>query len=1507
MKQIKRLVLAALIVCMLPISAFAAYPRGKVVPCVVTDEELQSFDITLIDEDKTQTTEDGSSSSEVESEDEDVEHKLPSLVFGDDYIEINGVRYPIGIVTSATSLEDVTSEMIQAAADDESVKVYKQTLGIDGDVFGRILEDLPTGLDFSEIISKIESIMDRLKAENEAKGKWKIPWEEFEKQIKGAMLSGKSIQGMIDAIYKKLIDWINDQTVMVTKFDKEGFLAACDEVERINTRNYQIRGLIDSKAELGDVQVIPTEYVVNNSSHDGDSGLTFDVGERTFTFVAETPEYEQNKTLVKTVTQDIMPKTPIDVVAGKLATGHFTVDGKTSALKEYMDGVKNGTRQEDPAAFVAALKKDKPLIEAYYYAAAADEEGSGSGVKRDIYGNITGLDASYYSQASGKLTIPFDQDAAELMATKMEISEGKAGIIGWNADKRIIGNEEWEEIANEVAQRGAERADQESAKSSTEWQGKLYYLTEEENDERQTYRWALIDAGVLTYANGKYALADDRYGEKWVEKLKDNPYIDPTLDPEFLDNVIEYWTDEEISVDGDKERAGTVLGAAREMKRLAGVNQEREAKDPLNEQSDAEYYAAHEEQSDYMTSLCNYVFNENGTYATTKSTFPDGTPSKAQMDAYGLGEGGYEITISIPNTTENKPAIESMNRYAEAVRELREAEARWNNGSQNVTDLPDDVQKARESVAQAEADMFSTPIYDSNGIQVDNSEMVNAVVSFCDSNPTAILTSAGSTNNDNGGYMVRQGGEVTGSWEDGSLAVTGKQYRILPFTAIYSLSQIPEEADQPMTDEDYQALTAMSSKDLIAGAISDTENGEVKLQEQKGKLDAKKAELKEAKESFDNYKKEQYGDKEPTSNDWISDPFLNDYGIRIQGLQKEVDALESDVSRREKWFADGSTEPVGQEWKIANNGMFEYTNEKGEKVVVFDYDKVNMNNSDGSFVIPSEDQLKSRTGDRVFGWFLAGAFENDSNTQRENWGTFEFDGGYYAGSAETNGFSGYVLPDDQSGVGIYKDGVLYALDIKSTEDVKRMALASYGLYVMASPSGRIVDDNFLIIDEERANQWESIIPKDLRPYISQKVVVAGSDEPFSYVFDYTAWLEDHPEQTVDPNDFNHKYDTPMMDVLMDLSDGKILEALKLKRLKPSGDGSEKLGDSETTEDMAMDALEYIYTSFINSGDDLDDYPWYMYTDIIEAARQLLPDLRKTEERKRDREEAEEKQRESEEGSDDGDTTDDGGEDGEDGDKKPETSEEVRTRLSRELVEYLVSLGIAESEIPDNITMQWLKERIGVEEIKKFFKDKTVMVDHYVTVRVEDIKVVDSETKTLGSYLFGIYPLKWSIENINNGVSSGEKFSFGGMIRQVQLYSDLTLVNAIAKFRMNRTIKVYYSVEETLVVQPFGWVISKKSIGGSGVDGEDLLLNKTTQIVEIEETVKSWSFEIEGKKTQEEKDKEKDSTQIIGDITTVLRIMSQGGYWINGFNYDTNGIIEVTINGTSDPDLTFRIY
>lgn len=1542
MKTMKKLVLIILVISLLPLQAVAAEWRifkekpGTTVVCAVTDKDLQDSNIVLIDENKDETVTDGSGTSDITVEDEDVERRLPSLVFGDGFIEINGVRYPYDIIKSTTGFKDVTDQLIDDAANDPSIHVYKQTLGIDGDIIGKILEggSLPDDFDLGDFISNWERILREI--DEEAKDlEPSITLEDLEKQLE-EVFSGKTIQGELDRIIDGIIAWLKDNKISWKTFNKERWDSFLESLAAHQQLVNQRLHILEKGSLSGDVSIIPTAEMTADARVNGDSGLVYDVGETTYTFTLMTPQYEDDREFVKQVTQKAMAEAPMDVVAGRLATGNLTVDGHPSALYEYTENVRKGLIQDTPAGFVAAYEKDLPLLEAYYTLYAKGEINAATG----------SIDAASYAGASGKITIPFGEEEKSLMFNRMQAYGNESGVLGWYVNPDVIGSDEYntyhlhsqtgESIASGQA---VGRVGSQNNEPSTK-------LTKEEKQLQDKGLDTLTDNGALDWRI---------YGDDWNFNSIDTTGLDLVTDKEFMGEVVVYWQQkaEDASLTAEERAiAAETLEAAKSLQQLNEIDASRVIEEdpdpqspsyvpgptvygthPSDSNETAYLWSKYEGQAAAMRGVFNTTYMSSGVYAGSRTTTQNGDPTMEQMQKLGFDtSGGMQLNITIPNTEKNADAL----RVCEAL-ELYVA-----NGV-----------VGRE---QVEAYLALAQIYDIDGNLVDTTQQQRAVSSWIDNGHMHASVSAdGTSTKDNKGYIYRAGlHDGTETSAPTTVRVNGEGFN----NTELALSDIPQTAENIASMENIKTTAELYRRGEATVSQLEECVKNYPLYDKDGVPIPPSTVLKTYKPEQQVQQQTQETAQPSASKAQLNDaywliPYSSLYWLQTLGEdgpmeQDQFDSMMGKVSTKDglgeaiigtRMYSDKlpeGTAVAGHEYRIGYTDDFKV----GDKYI-WTHDSVIM---DGEHIqILDKKQTDTRTGGYITGLDLFGLNGSISSMSRETWDYKRFTGvtdddpimrldgnvdaiirlgegnqfpetveEYEAFASKMRyvyyGGTYYVLPTTQRGIAIRNEEVgaisadTHAL---TSDDVKVYGAYWNDMYVLSDPDNKNADEGktFIIVDKERMEQMieaNNLIPEWLKPYLERRIPVAGSDEPITWEFNASAYVRDNTP-SIDLDSFFDSHEESLYDALDRLTGGDIISSFTMlkketeeakkamekaeKKLKEAKTEEEKREAEEAIEaakrkqsqyDSTVAALRLIYEYYITYGDDMDPAEWELYGDMIDAGRQLFPDLRTREEEK--------KQRKIEHGI-------------EEEESLPETEEDVKMRLSSELIEFLISLGIAEDEIPDKITLGWLKEKVGIEEIKKFFTGRTIYVDHYVTIKAENIKIVDSEYCQFKkgsnfqwrSWLEGSQPPKIP--------------QLGDRTRSFVLGNDTLYVTADAEVQRGRLIKTYFSSRETLIAQPFGWVISDKTAGGAGIDNEPMLLSKKTQIVFGTKNVGKWMFPIDETAINEEPTEQ---VLLFGTITSIMRTIINGGYWINGYKYDGSGVIEIKIEGTSDPGLTYRI-
>jgi hypothetical protein len=420
---------------------------------------------------------------------------------------------------------------------------------------------------------------------------------------------------------------------------------------------------------------------------------------------------------------------------------------------------------------------------------------------------------------------------------------------------------------------------------------------------------------------------------------------------------------------------------------------------------------------------------------------------------------------------------------------------------------------------------------------------------------------------------------------------------------------------------------------------------------------------------------------------------------------------------------------------------------------------------------------------------------------------------------------------------------------------------------------------------EMAKYWfeEAGLDPNLIKGITVSVDV-NSDVPFHILVDSAELLDWYSPPPINPNDYFTTYEVNLGDVIENLlEEGRdILE--HYRELKKKVDDGTATPEEKTQCEQIKAEAEALTDYYTRHSDEFTPEERELMEGIITIGTEGNDELTEKVEKIKEKDETPEDPEEVEE------------EDGEE-------DEEEKT-ISSELIEYLKSLGIDETEIPDQITVEWLREiaqRIGIEELKKFFTNRVFNVDHYITISLEDVRVEDEEAVMMKKGSF-----RWTVSrNYQNGTTSNVSM-LGGDVHYETLSAKVTTVTAEGTVQRSRVVKMYYRFEETLIAQPFGWVISTKSTTINGT-GEEGLLSKRVQVSEGWEPVFSATYVIE----------DDDKTvavygpgledYIMNLQQYITTITSMSGYWINGIQYgDGDAWIIVTITQGNDGISTFRV-
>ena len=438
--------------------------------------------------------------------------------------------------------------------------------------------------------------------------------------------------------------------------------------------------------------------------------------------------------------------------------------------------------------------------------------------------------------------------------------------------------------------------------------------------------------------------------------------------------------------------------------------------------------------------------------------------------------------------------------------------------------------------------------------------------------------------------------------------------------------------------------------------------------------------------------------------------------------------------------------------------------------------------------------------------------------------------------------------------------------------------------------------SYVVISEdqalEMARYWfkKAGLPEDL----IEGIVVCGDStqttafaQPFHIIINQAKLLDYYVPQAEDPHKYQQKYNTTMGDLVRKfLKDGvDIFDTWQKLREKI------KNGTATPEEESLCEQLEAEARScadwYVRHSDEITEEDYAIIEGVIRIGTEIDPDLGDEVEKTRsDKEEITQGDEEEVVGEE---TDED--EEGEDDNK-----------IYTDLREYLKSLGIDETEIPDEITIEWLQEiakKIGVEELRKFFSNHVFNVDHYVTISVEDIRTEDTESRVLKNGTFD-----WTVVNQFQNGRSSTIHSVGGKEKTVTLQAKTTTVTAEGTVQRSKVVKVYYTLEETLVVEPFGWVISTKSVTGEGL-GEAGVVSKKMEFSESKETVFSATFVI---------DDDDETIVVVYGLESYLvdlyeyinSIRGLSGYWVNAIKMNDSYEWAVEITQGRDSITTYRI-
>lgn len=220
MKKTTRMLTILLALCLVPVSTFAGgtirVKAGDTVVCQVAEDKLTSMGIRIINKDHSESTEEGSSSSDVTAEEGDTDYELPSLFIHDDgTIEINGVRYPASVIRSATGIEDITA-LLDGTDGDPGIRAYMQSLQIDGSIIGSLLDHgLMPSLIFSreQLLGDWRGILSRIAGMANMDFMTSDEWFNY---VNG-VFSDRTIAGAMADAWNTMLDFLDNKRI---KFDQ---------------------------------------------------------------------------------------------------------------------------------------------------------------------------------------------------------------------------------------------------------------------------------------------------------------------------------------------------------------------------------------------------------------------------------------------------------------------------------------------------------------------------------------------------------------------------------------------------------------------------------------------------------------------------------------------------------------------------------------------------------------------------------------------------------------------------------------------------------------------------------------------------------------------------------------------------------------------------------------------------------------------------------------------------------------------------------------------------------------------------------------------------------------------------------------------------------------------------------------------------------------------------------------------------------------------------------------
>ena len=1468
MKLIKRTFIIALAVCMLPFSATGetsgGYKYGDQVKCTIGDLSYESY--SLSDSQIFSETSEGGSSSDINIDESDTEYNFTSLLFNaeDGTIEINGVKYPLkGYVKETTGLADITRDLLGDAAEDANVKIFGQTILIDGD----LLSDLFKSSDF---IGKISNLLDPSDYESlktlaetkfgENEGAIDSLKENWDKILDESTNSFKNLD--LDELWEKYMGELYD-TLQDFEFDwkvvddavQAKLIQDAKRAQEISAENGRI--IADARNTNFDGKFIPYEgnqaVTTYSSVKEKGAGCTYETGGKDIKITLTTESYRDERDVAKNVSTRLNDKeTKLDNIVGMLSTGKIAAEGKESAIYNYANKIKRGEETFTSEGFAAAFESDIPLISAYM----ATQDSSIGGVA----------------------------------STREMLQDNGTGFIA--TQERYIITEE-------------------ALKNNT-------YVLPFTDKEKETM------INTINYLQEQEGIAPGLTAYSYDESY--NPFTDipeVTEESEYYqvdtDSIIDRYniivnqiTPQDFGAPNTKDK--TAVNHLRDLsyKVLNGqISLEDAKKDLENEYSERDNmeiivekgmeYINGELQNSKKPSITKEIYSMQNVMFQTYSGFyfdaaknEDGTLTAESVGNYGINtDGVMEITLHIPSTDEN----------AESLLYISTATQMLENGSITVNDWANIVKACN--------------IKDDKGNPIDFTSLSSAVA-FCENNQSSNVKTEISTNaiTDSEGYRfnaVSNTGVNDPNYMNGAtdlhtliVACRKKEYR---------------ETHPNWTEEDMLRI----EKDTSESDIEYLRRNGVEINNRELYVNGQKIE----------------GATLTTVDDMKADPntsyiFAGDTVTIGAGLNVDGNQTTTSTGNILEGIFDYSS-MYRKDWEKYIDGRIDLSNTSTSSR----YNKEYNNYSPSQ--IPEGYSIKPPEGTKPAGytdeeWEDLWEETSYKSTIKENKYAL-----YEVSMTHSDGKIHYY-PTTGKGLIIYnpENGTIYSAEhILEDKDAIRYAVGTQGYFpgsfvlsqeekdyinfmqtnllgatisVSLDPNSIYVNDKMILTIGKYLAEEKLGLPEGTVLTCFQPEELGEGKSDFYFVLDYGGALESMTVTLNQEDYIRHEIiDGKKLCEILNIKDPRDLERYTDKIVNEAKLASETEStetNGETSSDNAYTAIsnyaKYLAEWYYEDAEDmrkktsLDSYD--MIEPFLKIASELDGNIKEkyTSEKEELRKEIERSQ------SEDG-------------------TEETKEEIISDIIEFLKNLGFTETEIPTEITYEWLKENIGVEEIVKFFSTHVLRLERYVKVKVEDITIKDNESLEHRNFPGGQF--EWTVASSNGEGDSTSSTSGGGKIRTVVLRAKVTSVTAKESIVRRRSLVTSYSMEETIVLEPFGWEVSRKTVSGTGINGEPNASSKKTIISTGTRTVFNRQYIIDDETGGNGGGNSywiDENGNVIGDVygdtdgtngtvylpwaEFIKNIKNQTGYWVNGYGHDIIegwAVLVITPHGTNNMS-TYRI-